>query len=115
MNETSHPRSATPLETQTILILFIEIVIIVIYLIILLLIVVKNAKKFLQMQSRNYYLIVTFYIVSKLIICGILIVQIIVGIANQWTNIEPNSVEVMIKVGIVLADLSIIELFLTAL
>jgi hypothetical protein len=35
--------------------------------------------------------------------------------ASNWSNIEPSQVELFIKTAIVLADFSMIELFLVAL
>lgn len=52
--------------------LFVGLVIVVIYLICLLLIVIRRAKKLLDLYNRRYYLFISFYIASKLIICGIL-------------------------------------------
>lgn len=96
------------LDTQTVLILFVEIVIIVIYLVSLLLVVMRRAKKLLDLRNRKYYVGVVFYIASKMVLCAILIVQIIVGMASQWSNIDPDKVEMLVKAGIFLADFSII-------
>lgn len=96
------------LDTKTILILFVEIFFILIYLISLALVTIRRAKKLLELQNRKYYMIIVFYIGSKLILCLILIVQIIVGMTNQWSNIDPDQVELIIKTGLVLADFSVI-------
>lgn len=103
------------LNTDTVLILFVELVIVAIYLVSLLLVVMRRAKRLLELHNRKYYLVVVFYIASKLVLAAILVVQIIVGMANNWTNIEPAHVELFVKTALVLADLSIIELFLVAL
>lgn len=81
----------------------------------LLLVVVRRAKRLMDLHNRKYYMMVLFYIISKLILCAILIVQVIVGMAKSWSNIEPGQVELIIKTGIVLADFCMIELFLVAL
>jgi hypothetical protein len=86
----------------------VEIFFILIYLVSLTLVTIRRAKKLLELQNRKYYMIIVFYIASKLIICLILIVQIIVGMTNQWLNIDPNQVELLIKTGIVLANFSVI-------
>jgi hypothetical protein len=39
----------------------------------------------------------------------------IVGVANSWENLSSDSIELMIKTGLVLADFAIIELFLISL
>lgn len=80
------------LDTKTVLMLFVEIVFILIYLISLVLIVIRRVKKFIEAHNKKYYLIIVFYIVSKLILSAILIIKVIVGMANQWSNIEPNEV-----------------------
>jgi len=98
-----------------VLILFIEVVIISIYLISLSLVMARRAKRLMGLHNRKYYLAVVFYLGSKLILCAILVLRIIIGIPNQWTDLDANFIEIVIKNGIVLADLSIIELFLTAL
>lgn len=67
------------------------------------------------MHNRKYYSLVLFYIASKLVLCAVLLVQVVVGMANDWDNIQPQQVELIIKAAIVLADLAIIELFLVAL
>jgi hypothetical protein len=59
--------------------------------------------------------IIVFYIATKLILCLILIIQIIVGMTNQWAEIDPDQFELLIKTGLVLANFSVIELFLVAL
>jgi hypothetical protein len=71
------------LDSKTILILFVEIVFILIYLISLTLIVMRRAKKFIESQNRKYFIVIVFYIASKLILCGILIMKVIVGLVNQ--------------------------------
>ena len=48
-------------------------------------------------------------------LCAILVVEIILGMANQWSNIDPAQVELIVKTGLVLADLCMVELFLVAL
>lgn len=45
-----------------------------IYLISLLLVVIRRAKKLIQLRNRIYYLMVAFYIVTKLLLCSILII-----------------------------------------
>lgn len=92
-----------------------EIVIIVIYLISLLLVVIRRAKRLIELRNRKYYLAVAFYIASKLILCSILIMEIIVGIANDWKDLKSEQIELIIKTGLILADFSIIELFLISL
>ena len=39
----------------------------------------------------------------------------IVGVANSWENLSSDSIELMIKTGLVLADFALIELFLISL
>jgi len=39
----------------------------------------------------------------------------IVGVANSWENLSSDSIELMVKTGLVLADFAIIELFLISL
>lgn len=68
----------------------------------------RRVKKLMEMHNRKYYLIIVFYIASKLVLCIILVVQIIVGMANQWADIDPGKVETFVKIGILMADLSII-------
>lgn len=96
------------LDTKTVLILFVEIFFVLIYLVSLMLVIIRRAKKLIILENRKYYVIIAFYIVSKMILCLILIIQIIVGMTNQWSHIDPNQVELLIKTGIVLADFSII-------
>ncbi len=115
MESTNQHFSNSSLDTKTVLILFVEIVFIMIYLISLLLIVIRRAKKFIVAHNKKYYLIIFFYIVTKLVLSAILIVKVIVGMANQWSNIEPSEVEIIVKTSLVLANFSAIELFLVAL
>lgn len=68
-----------------------------------------------MLRNRKYYLVIAFYIASKLILCLVLLVQIVVGMANQWTNIDPDQFELLIKTSLVLANFSVVELFLVAL
>lgn len=89
--------------------------IVIIYLVSLLLVMVRRARRLMELHNRKYYIMVAFYIASKLVLCSILIVQVIVGMASSWTNIEPSQVELFIKTAIVLADFCMIELFLMAL
>lgn len=96
------------LDTKTALMLFVGLVIVVIYLICLLLIIVRRAKKLLELYNRRYYLFISFYIVSKLVISAILGIEIVVGFTNDWGNLNTKTVELMIKSGIILADFSII-------
>jgi len=100
---------------KTVLILFIGVTIAVIYLTCLLLIVIRRAKKLIELYNRRYYLVIVFYIASKLIICAVLTIEVIVGIANSWENLSSDNIELMIKTGLVLADFSVIELFLISL
>ena len=72
------------LDTKTVLMLFVGVTIDVIYLVSLLLIVIRRAKKLIELHNRRYYLVIAFYIASKLIICVILTIEMIVGVANQW-------------------------------
>jgi hypothetical protein len=53
-----------------------------VYLVSLLLVTIRRAKKLLELRNRKFYLIIAFYIASKLILCLILIVQIVVGMTN---------------------------------
>ena len=69
--------------------LFVEIVFLTIYLISLALIVIRRAKKFIEARNKKYYLVIVFYIVSKMILCAILIIKIIAGMTTQWSNIDP--------------------------
>jgi hypothetical protein len=98
----------------TILIIFVEMVIAVIYLISLLLVVIRRAKKLIQLRNRIYYLIIAFYIVTKLLLCSILIIEIIAGIPEE-DNITAADIEKLFITGLVLADFSITELFLISL
>lgn len=95
--------------------LFVGVVIVFIYLFSLLLIVIRRAKKLIELYNRRYYLVIVFYIASKLIICSVLTIEMIVGVANSWENLSSDSIELMIKTGLVLADFAIIELFLISL
>lgn len=104
-----------PLDGKTVLVLFIAVVIIVIYLISLLLIVVRRAKKLIDLYNRRYYLFILFYIATKLIICIILGIEIIVGIGNNWSNLNASHVQLLIKTGLVLSDFSIVMLFVISL
>lgn len=54
---------------------------------------------------------IAFYILTKLIICTIIVIQVIVDFANSDQDIKSESLELYIKTGIVLADYSLIELF----
>jgi len=103
------------LEDKTVLILFLALVIIFIYLIALLLIVIRRAKKLIELHNRKYYFFIAFYIVTKIIVCIILGIEIIVGMASNWVNLSAAEIESMIKTAIVLANLSVIELFLISL
>ena len=103
------------LDAATVLILFVEVVIISIYLISLALVVVRRAKKLFELHNRKYYLAVVFYIASKLVLCAILVLRIIIGIPEEWKNLEGRFVEIIVKTAITLADFSIIVLFLVAL
>jgi hypothetical protein len=79
-----------------------------IYLVSLMLVMIRRAKKLIEMHKRKYYVIVAFYIVSKLILCIVLIVQIVVGMGNQWSNIDPDQVELLVKTSLVLSNFSVI-------
>jgi hypothetical protein len=103
------------LDDKTILILFLALVIVFIYLVALLLIVVRRAKKLIELHNRRYYFFIAFYIFTKIIVCIVLGIEIIVGITSNWVNLSAMQIEAMIKTAIVLANLSIIELFLTSL
>ena len=82
----------TSLDTKTVLILFVEIVFILIYLVSLALVVMRRAKKLITSPNRKYYVAIVFYIASKLILCVILVVKVILGMANQWSDIDPDQV-----------------------
>jgi hypothetical protein len=58
---------------------------------------------------------ILFYVGSKLIICAVLIIEMIVGVAKNWENLDSDSIELMIKTGLVIADFTIIEMFLISL
>jgi|JI8StandDraft_1071087.scaffolds.fasta_scaffold1747868_1 hypothetical protein len=72
------------LDTKTVLMLFVGVVIVVIYLISLLLIVIRRARKLIELHNRKYYLIILFYIATKLILCAVLTIEAIVGIPSNW-------------------------------
>ena len=103
------------LDTKTVLILFVEIVIIAIYLICLLLVIIRRARKLIDCKNRKYYAAVVFYVLSKMIVSAIIVIQIIVGISTGWENLSPSHIELLIKTAIVLADFSVVELFLISL
>lgn len=88
---------------------------ILIYLVSLALVVIRRAKKLINSPNRKYYVAIVFYIASKLILCVILVVKVIVGMTNQWSNIDPDQVELILKTSLVLTNFSVIELFLIAL
>lgn len=95
--------------------MFLALVIIFIYLVALLLVVVGRAKKLIELHNRRYYFFIAFYIFTKMAVCIILGIEIIVGIASGWVNLSGAQIEAMIKTAIVLANLSVIELFLISL
>lgn len=103
------------LDTKTVLMLFVGLVMVFIYLMVMLLVVVRRAKKLIELHNRRYYLVITFYIVSKLIVCSILGIEVIVGMTSNWENLSGAQIETLIKTALVLADMSIIELFLISL
>ena len=103
------------LDDKTVLILFLGLVIVFIYLVALLLIVVRRAKKLIELHNRRYYFIIAFYIITKIIVCIVLGIEIIVGITSNWVNLSATQIEAMVKTAIVLADLCVIELFLISL
>lgn len=114
-DSTKHQVKDSSLDDKTVLILFLALVIVFIYLIALLLIVIRRAKKLIELHNRRYYFFIAFYIVTKVIVCIILGIEIIVGIASSWVNLSASEIESMIKTAIVLANLSVIELFLISL
>lgn len=95
------------LETQTVLMLFVEIVFILIYLVSLALVMARRAKKLASSSNRSFYTFVTVYITSKIIISIILVVKIIGGMTSEWANIDPDQVELLIKTSLILANFSI--------
>ena len=72
--------------------LFVGVTIVVIYLVSLSLIVIRRAKKLIELYNRRYYIVIVFYIASKLIICAVLTIEMIVGIANSWANLSGDSI-----------------------
>jgi len=60
------------LDSKTVLMLFVGVTVVFIYLFSLLLIVVRRAKKLIELYNRRYYLVIVFYVASKLIICSVL-------------------------------------------
>lgn len=86
-----------------------------VYLIAVLLVLVRRAKKLLQLHNKKYYFTIVLYIASKIVICAILLIQIIAGIRNDWADLSPDHVEIMLKNAIALADMAVIELFLIGL
>lgn len=103
------------MDSKAVLMLFVTVVIVVIYLVSLLLIVIRRARKLIELHNRRYYIIILFYITTKLILCAVLAVEFIVGFTNNWTNLDSDSIELIVKTGIVLADFAVIELFLISL
>ena len=75
------------LDSATVLIIFVEVVIVSIYLISLTLVVVRRAKKLFELHNRKYYVAIVFYIISKLVLCAIIVLRIIIGIPQEWKNI----------------------------
>ena len=78
------PVGSDEIDTKTVLMLFVAMVIVVVYLISLLLIVIRRAKRLIVLYNRLYYLTIVFYVATKLVICAVLTVEIIVGEVNYW-------------------------------
>ena len=102
---------------MTVLIIFLLVVMITIYLISTLLVLLRKFKNIYKQRfsTRTFYSLVAFYIISKMILCTVLLIEILSQIPNQWDTLKGEDIEIVLKNSIVLADMSIIELFLVAL
>lgn len=56
-----------------------------------------------------------FYIATKLILCSIVLVQVLLGIPESWKEVSSAEVENIVKTGFIMGDLCVIELFLVSL
>lgn len=84
--------------------IFLVVMLITFYLISLGFVLGRKALRLLHCRCRKYYLIVLFYVLTKMTICGILSIQIAVGIPNQWADLGEAHVEMLFKNAIVLGD-----------
>ena len=91
MGGTVSPGSKNP-DTKTALVLFVALVIVVIYCMCLLMIVIRRAKRLIELYNRRYYLVILFYVASKVILSVILGVNIIIGFPQNEDNLSIESV-----------------------
>ena len=100
------------LDSITVLLIFLMAVIAQIFLISLTTILLKKIKIIIKSTPKKYYYFVLFYIVSKMILCIILEVKIIISWPNEGQTIDCQDVESIFKNSLIFADCAIIELFL---
>jgi hypothetical protein len=76
-----------------VLLVFLWVVIIAIYLLTLLLVFVRKFKHIFSSRrsTKVYYSVVLLYIISKMILCSILLIHIISQIP-QWSNIKGEDI-----------------------
>lgn len=81
----------------------------------MLFIMIRKVKSIMKTSIKTYYVTVSFYVITKMVLCTVIMVYILKDTPNQWTNVESEQVEKIFKSGLVLADLSIVLLFLVAM
>ena len=100
------------LEVLTIILIFIMIVLNQIFLIAITIALCKKVRNVMKTKVKSFYLMIMFYIVSKMVLIVIMEIKIIAGLSNDWENLTADLIEEYFKNVMVMADISIIELFL---
>lgn len=96
------------MDIASVLLIFLMIVILAIFCVCMLIVLIKKLPSVFKLKTGKYYFFVLFYIVTKLVICGILIFKIMIDISNNFENVDAGDIEKYFKNTLILADCSLI-------
>lgn len=82
------------LQNITVLLVFLLVVIIAIYLVSTLLVLVRKFGNIIKSRpsTKVYYSIVIIYIITKLVLCAILMIRILSEMPNQYENLKGEDI-----------------------
>lgn len=69
----------------------------------LLVVMVKRSLKIAKFKIYRVFLYISFYIVTKLLTCALLIINILYGLKDGWKKLTAQSIEVKLKDSIIFA------------
>lgn len=95
-------RDDPQLDKVSILLLFLMAAIVSLFCISLLTIIIRKSISLRNFKVYRVFLFILLYIIARLLLCGILLTEIMIGLPDNWANLSGNEVELIFKDSMIL-------------